>query len=116
VRYVPTEYQASGQLILLLPSTMVADEPPINPYLNLPEELTTTASLLASGVMTKDSQRALAGDGFESEYDVAVLPGVGPVLIITSTDTDPAEAIATRDEVMSRLQDELQPPTSHATS
>jgi hypothetical protein len=108
VRYVPTEYQASGQLILLLPSTMTPDEPPKNPYLNLPDELTTTASLLASGMMTKDSQRALVGEGFESEYDVAVVPGVGPVLIITSKDTDPVEAIATRDQVMSRLETELQ--------
>lgn len=107
VRYVPTEYQASGQLILLLPPGVNRDLGPTNPYLNLPPELTTTASLLAGGIMTKDSMRAVAGDGYTSEYDVAVVPGAGPLLIITAKDTDPDEALATRDEVMTRLQQEL---------
>lgn len=107
LRYVPTEYTASGQLILLLPPTVNEDLPPVNPYLNLPPELTTTASLLAGNVMTRDAHRTIAEEGFEAEYDVAVVPGAGPVLIITTKDTDADQTLATRDAVMERLQADL---------
>lgn len=107
VRVVPTEYQASGQLMLLLPTSSTGRETPTNPYLNLPAELTTTASLLAGTMMTKDTVQALEDERMDSEYDVAVVPGAGPLLIITTRDTDPERAIDTRDGVMSRLDQEL---------
>ena len=105
---VPTEYQATGQLILLLPADATGPTTPTNPYLNLPSELTTTASLLAGTLMTKDSERDLVAQGFKSEYDVAVVLGAGPLLIVTTRDTDQEQALATRDEVMGRLESELE--------
>ena len=107
ISVVPTEYQATGQLILLLPADSTGPTTPTNPYINLPSELTTTASLLAGTLMTKDSERDMVAKGYESEFDVAVVIGAGPLLIITTRDTDQDEAIATRDEVMRRLDAEL---------
>lgn len=108
MRYVPTEHQAMGQLILLLPADSAAPpNPPTNPYLNLPPEMTTTASLLAGSMMTRDSARDLAAQGFDSEYDVAVVPGAGPVIVVTTKDTDPAACLATRDEIIKQLEIEL---------
>lgn len=107
IRAVPTEYQASGQLLLLLPPTSTGRDTPTNPYLNLPSELTTTASLLAGTLMTVDSHEAVEDSGYLAEYDVAVIPGAGPLILVTTKDTDPAQTIATRDEVMRRIEAEL---------
>lgn len=107
VRWVPTQHQASGQLILLLPAAASGTTTPTNPYLNLPSEMTTTASLLAGTMMTKDTERDLAAQGFTSEYDVTVVPGAGPIILITAKDNDPAACLAIRDELIIRLESEL---------
>ena len=107
MRYVPTAYQATGELILLLPANASGVTTPTNPYLNLPSEMTTTASLLAGAMMTKDTERDLASQGFTSDYDVTVVPGAGPIILITAKDTDPGACLGIRDELISRLQAEL---------
>lgn len=107
LRAVPTAHQATGQLILLLPAEASGLATPTNPYLNLPDEMTTTASILAGSMMTKDTERDLASQGFTSEYDVTVVPGAGPIILITAKDTDPSAGLETRDELISRLEAEL---------
>lgn len=104
---VPTNYQATGQLVLLLPPQATGTATPTNPYLNLAPGLTITASLIASTVSSKDVARTLEAGGFESDYSIGLDPGAGPVLVISTEDTDPVMAVRTRDEVISRLQDEL---------
>jgi hypothetical protein len=106
--WVPTTYQASGQVLLLLPSEATGAKTPTNPYLNLQDGLTMTASLVAGTLTTKDTQRELGGGGFTSEYAVALNPGGGPLLLITTKDTDPDEAMATRDALITRVAGELQ--------
>lgn len=106
-RWVPTQYQASGQLLLLLPADATGPKTPTNPYLNLEPGLTTTASLIAGSMTTKDSHRALKAAGFTSEFSVALNPGTGPLLVITTKDTNAAEAVQTRDQVMRRLNTNL---------
>lgn len=105
--YVPSAYQSTGKLILLLPAAASGTTTPTNPYLNLPDEMTTTATLLAGEMMTKDTERDLASQGFTSEYDVTVVPGAGPIILITAKDTDPSACLGIRDELISRLQAEL---------
>lgn len=105
---VPTEYQASGQVMLLLPPIASGVDTPSNPYLNLPPELTITASIIAGSVTTKDMQEEMVDSGFPSEYSVALNPGSGPTLLITTTDSDPGAAERTRDEVIDRLRAELE--------
>ncbi len=82
-------------------------ETPTNPYLNLQPGLTTTASLIAGTVMSKDTQRALKERGYTSSYAVGLVPDNGPMLLVSTTDTVPAEALATRDAVMDILDQEL---------
>jgi hypothetical protein len=107
VHYVPTQYQASGQLLFVLPADATGKKTPTNPYLNLQAGLTTVASLAASSVMTRDSSRSLVADGFTATYAAALNPGTGPLIVVTAKDADPAAAVATRDEVMRRINDEL---------
>lgn len=104
---VPTNYQASGQLVLLLPPSAAGPEKKVNPYLNLDANMTLTASLVASSVTIPGVQKEMEAAGFTSSYSVALTPGSGPVLVISSEDTDPQMAVKTRDEVMKRIQAEL---------
>lgn len=104
---VPTRYQATGQLVMLLPPQSTGNATPTNPFLNLEPGLTITASLIAATLTTKDSARTLEAAGFSSEYTIALNPGNGPVLEISVEDTDGAMAVRTRDEVISRLDQEL---------
>lgn len=107
IKNVATEYQASGQLLLVLPLNQEGGEVPTNPFLNLPSGLTTAATLVATTVSSTDVRNELRAAGLTSEYSVAVNPGTGPLLIIQAADTDPAEAVATRNGVMNRLDSEL---------
>ena len=101
--HVGTDYQASGQMVFLLPPESTGAQTPTNPYVNLPGNLSTVAALAATHVMTHDAEAELAQEGFTAEYDVALSPGTGPLLVITTKDKDPAEALATRDAVIDRI-------------
>ncbi len=103
VGHVGTDYQASGQMVLLLPPEASGVTTPMNPYLNLSGGLSTVGALAAAHVMTQDAELELAKDGFTAEYDVALSPGTGPLLVITARDKDGAQAIATRDAVMTEI-------------
>lgn len=104
---IPTNYQAAGQLVLLLPAQSTGAATPTNPYLNLEPGLTITASLIAATLSTKDAARSLETTGFTSEYSIGLNPGAGPILEISAEDNDPVMAVRTRDEVIKRLQEEL---------
>ena len=105
--YVPTQYQASGQLMFLLPPKATGETTPSNPYLNLPPGLTTMASLTATEAMGKQVAAEMVGTRTTAEYSVALVAGAGPLLTITTKDVDPAEAVALRDRVMAWLQTRL---------
>ena len=108
VSVTETRYQASGQVLLLPPSNQVEIGDPVNPYLNLPSALTFTASLVASAMTTPDAARALALDGFVADYSVSVVPGNGPLIVISVEDTDPSVAIKTRDELVAQINSEVE--------
>ncbi|GAB3744882.1 hypothetical protein [Microlunatus parietis] len=103
----PLNYQATGQLLLLLPPQAAGGDQPINPYLNLDSGLATTAALIASTLNAPESQRAVESAGYLAEYSIALSPDTGPLLVITTEARDPQQAIGTRDEVIRRLQEEL---------
>jgi hypothetical protein len=104
---VPTGYQASGQYLLMLLPESTGEKNPTNPLLNVQPGLTVTASLIAGNLTTKDAERSMARDGFDSDYAIGLSPDVGPLLVITADDTDPDQAVATRDELLRRLDAEL---------
>lgn len=107
VKYVEPDYQASGQMLLLLPPEASGDSTPTSPFLNFQTGMTTAGSLIAGRVATKDAQRALAEAGNDAEYAVALAPDAGPLLLITAKDKDPEVALKTRDAVMSRIATDL---------
>lgn len=107
IAYVPTTYQSSGQMVLLLPPGASGTEEPVNPYLNLQDGLTTAASLVAGAASTKDVQKEMEQAGFDSEYAVAVVPGTGPLISVTAKDSDGTKATATRDAMMVWIDNEL---------
>ncbi|QSR32553.1 hypothetical protein CFI00_19060 [Nocardioides sp. S5] len=108
VKYVPTTYQASGQMVLLLPPGASGTGRPVSPWLNLQTGLTTAASLVSGSASTKDVEEAMKDQGHDAEYAIAVVPGAGPVISITAKDSDPALATATRDALMAWVDRELQ--------
>lgn len=108
LKFVPTDHQASAQLLLILPPEFNGpDKPPVNPYLNLLPGLNSTASLISGTLTTDEAQKAMAKQGFRAEYTITLLPDTGPLLLIQATDPNPAIALKTRDELIKRLDTEL---------
>lgn len=107
ITYVPTVYQSSGQMVLLLPPSASGGDAPLNPYLNLQPGLTTTASLVAGAVSTKDVEEEMKEAGLDADYAVAVVPGAGPLITITAKDSDAELTAATRDAIMTSIDTEL---------
>lgn len=101
---VPTNYQASGQVLLLPPTKLAVQGQPVNPYLNLPGSLTFTATLVASTIVSPEVARDLVLDGYPSEYSVSVVPGTGPLIIISVEHDDQEVALALRDELLVRIE------------
>ena len=100
---VPTTYQATGRLVLLLPPNASSPGPDTNPYLNVNANMSLMASLAASSLVTTEARDRLADQGYRSPYAVSLPPEVGPVLDVSVRDSDPAAAVRTRDVVMQRL-------------
>jgi capsular polysaccharide biosynthesis protein len=107
ISVVPTEYQASGQVLLLPPSEPQREGSRINPYLSLPNGVTFTATLIANGATQPSVARDLARAGFDSPYSVSVVPNTGPLIIISVKDSDPSAALLQRDELIQRIEGEL---------
>jgi hypothetical protein len=103
---VGTDYQASGQLVLLLPAD-AEGVVPMNPYLNLQEGMSTAGALVASELMTPDAEATFVARGLTAEYDLALSPGTGPVVLVTAKSKDPQLALATRDAVIAAVQSHL---------
>lgn len=107
MKVVPTQYQASAQLILLLPSKATGARTPTNPYLNLQAGLVTTSSIISSSMMTPERQQKLEAEGHTAEYSVDVLPDSGPIVVVSAKSSDAAEAVDTRDAVIKEIDDQL---------
>lgn len=104
--WTPTQYQATGQVIFLLATDSTSEQ--VNPYLNLQSGLTTTASLVATDMMTRDVARGLVGSGYTADYVVGLVPATGPLLVISANDTDADSAVATRDAVIAAVAQRLE--------
>ena len=106
VMYVPTQYQASGDVLFLLPPKTAAG--PINPYLNLQNGLSVAASIVGGVVTTRETQLEVARAGFTSPYAVAQSPQGGvPLLSVSAEDSNPEMAVKTVSEVIRRIGSEL---------
>ena len=104
--FVPTNYQASANILFLLPpkTGTVA----VNPFLNLQSGLGAAASIVGGVMMTTETQAAVAQSGFTSTYAVSQTPGSGvPLLSVSTEDTDPQMAVKTVNEVNRRIGAQL---------
>lgn len=104
--WTPTQYQATGQVVFLLATDSTSEQ--LNPYLNLQSGLTTTASLVATDVMTRDVARQLVSSGHTADFVVMLVPATGPLLVVSANDTDPDMAVATRDAVLATVAQRLE--------
>ncbi len=78
---VPVSYQASAQILLLPPKSVVGTDG--NPYLNL-GGLNSPGDILARLMMDGGTRQTLASDGVTADYTVSLDPAAyGPVLIIS---------------------------------
>lgn len=104
---VPTNYQASANVLFLLPPTASGDKP-VNPYLNTPQGLVLTSAIVGGVVSTPEEQRNMFASGFTSDYAVSQTPGTGfPLLAISVQDSNPTMAVRTLKEVIRRVDAEL---------
>jgi hypothetical protein len=107
VREMPTNYQASGNVLLLLPPAS-AGGTPVNPYLNVQQGLVVVSSIIGGVVTTPEAARSVYAAGFTSEYSVTQTPGTGiPLLTVSAEDTDGDRAVATVREVIRRINAQL---------
>jgi len=104
---VQTNYSATAQYVLLLPSTANGRATPQNPIINQPTGLVLGAGLIAAEVNSKDTVRNLAARGFKDPYSIALQPSSGPLLTIEVSGTDPHGVVAERDELLHRLDQQL---------
>jgi hypothetical protein len=101
-------YESTSQMMFLLPAEQPdPDVPPINPYLNLPSGLGTSASLIANILSTDDVADDLAARGLDADYTVVAATETGPLLVVTSTASDAQMAERTRDALMRMVDQEL---------
>lgn len=103
--YVPAQYQASGNVLFLLPAKTATGS--INPYLNLQSGLSVAASLVGGVVTTPETQQEVVASGFTSQYAVAQSPNGVPLLSVSAEDTDPDMAVKTVAEVIRRIDSQL---------
>ncbi|WP_344812804.1 hypothetical protein [Microlunatus aurantiacus] len=102
----PPRYQATANLILLLPPNARGAEGAGSPYLYLPTGLQTLARIVVSGTESLEFRRQLVSEGFTSQYELGVDVGT-PVITVSVEGLDPENVMATRDEVIQGLEDEL---------
>ena len=107
IKEVPTQYQATGQVLILLPPKATGPNTPTNPYMNLAPGLVTTATLIAEQLNNTTNHAAVKDAGFTSEYALGVVPDTGPLLVITAKDTNAREADQTMEEVVTRVGAQL---------
>ena len=106
-KYIRTEYQASGEMLLLLPADAAGVRTPLNPLLNLQAGQSVAAALVAGKISSDDVKADLVAHGFTGDYTVTTSPTIGALLLITVKDTNPEAAIDTRDEIIRRVESQL---------
>ena len=106
---VPITYQAEGEIILLVPTDNL-DESVVaqNAYLGFGGSLNVVTFVLARAAGGQQAATEIEAAGGVADFIVDLVPGDAPMLSITATSKDPAEAMKTYERVLA--------PTSRRTS
>lgn len=102
----PPRYQATANLILLLPPNARGAEGAGSSYLYLPTGLQTLAGIVVSGTESREHRQQLLSEGLTSQFELGVEVGT-PIITVSVEGLDPENVMATRDRVIQDLEDEL---------
>lgn len=103
---IPSRYQATARMILLLPANARGDELVGSPFLYLPNGLNVLARIVALTPTSRDFQALLYQQGLVSQYEVGV-DNASPTITVTVEGTDPQNVVETRDRVIEAMNSEL---------
>lgn len=102
----PPRYQATANIILLLPPNARGADGSGNPFIYLPSGLQTLADIVVSGVGSREQRQALISRGLTSQFELGV-DVQAPIITVSVEGLDPENVMATRDGVIENLEDEL---------
>ena len=102
----PPRYQATARVLLLLPADSRAAEGAVSPFLYLPNGLQVLAGIVATGPSSREFQDQMFAAGLTSQYEVGVEVG-SPIITVSVEGRDPENVIATRDQVIEEIEEEL---------
>lgn len=102
----PRTYEARSQIMMLMPPTASNPEIEISPFLYLPDGLSSLARVITLIPTTAEYQESMLAQGFEPAYTV-LLDAREPIITFTVEGTSPANALRTRDELMTRFANDL---------
>ncbi|MFN2557379.1 MAG: hypothetical protein ABR592_11040 [Nitriliruptorales bacterium] len=106
---VAPEYEAEGSVLLLGPSTATSSQGgavAVNPYLNIPSSLDSTAVILAETLRSEQVMRELADLGANADYEIEPTEKT-PILTVTAKGSSMEQVLHTSQLVMQRAQDDL---------
>lgn len=101
----PARYQATARMLLLLPAN-ARGEVVGSPFLHLPDGLNVLADLVSLTPRTNTFRTEMVEQGFTSQYEIGV-DDDAPILVISVEGGDPADVIATRDQLVLSIEEEL---------
>jgi hypothetical protein len=105
---VPITYQTEGEIILLVPTESVGQtDVGQNAYLGFGGSLNVVTFVLARAAGGQQAGAEIKAAGGNADFVVDLVPGDAPMLSITTTSKDPAEARKTYDLVLAHVKDDL---------
>lgn len=102
----PPRYQATARMLLLLPADSRGEEAIGSPFLYLPNGLNVLARIVSVSPTSREFKSRMVAQGLVSQYEVGV-DTASPTLTVSVEGDDPANVIATRDGVITAVQDAL---------
>jgi hypothetical protein len=105
---VPITYQTEGEIILLVPTENL-DESVVaqNAYLGFGGSLNVVTFVLARAAGGQQAATEILEQGGKADFVVDLVPGDAPMLSITATSKDPAEAMSTYQLVLAHVEADL---------
>lgn len=105
---VAPEYEAEGSVLLLGPSTSASSQGtvPVNPYLNIPSSLESTAVIIAESLRSERTIGELADLGATVDYELTPTEKT-PILTVAARGLNKDQVLHTAEVVLQRVQEDL---------
>lgn len=103
---VPSRYQSTARMLLLLPADSRGEAEIGSPFLYLPNGLNVLAGIVAATPTSRDFRAQLVVEGFSSQFEVGV-DNSSPTITVSVEGSDPQDVIETRDRLIQAINLEL---------